>query len=158
MHINQFKMQAIAILRSSTGWQSRIARLLGVNDRTVRRWLESGELPAWVDKKLAEIIGINEISPWPRDEWMVGDIRGPDDRYREYICHMQPPRFIARIVACDEDGTPRTIEQPADTETGIVHFIGSETILCEIAWIDMVDQIEALRWLEAAADYIENNQ
>jgi|GEM_PF-1883685 len=64
MNINQFKSQAIAILRSSMGWQSRMARLLDVNDRTVPRWLREEKIPEWVDKKLAEIIGLNEISPW----------------------------------------------------------------------------------------------
>ena len=38
-------------------WQSELARALGVNDRTVRRWLAGGNaIPAWVWKELAPLM------------------------------------------------------------------------------------------------------
>jgi|GEM_PF-1863430 len=72
-------------------------------------------------------------------------------RCREYICHLQLPRFVARIVVCNEDGTPVPSEQPVDRQSGIVYSVKPEVLLCEIAWIDIVDQVEARRWLESAA-------
>lgn len=150
-----FQAAAIAILRSAVGWQSAIARRLGVTPRTVRHWLHSGTVPDWVAKKFAEWIGAADIAPWPRDEWLIGDAVGGDGRRREYIYHMQPPRFVARIVACDLDGTPLPEEEPADILSGVVYAADEETLLCEIEWIDEVAPGEHSKWLEAAADVIE---
>ena len=37
-----------------------------------------------------------------RDEWLIGDALGLDGKRREYVVHLQPPRFVARVVACDD--------------------------------------------------------
>ena len=69
MDAAKFRATSIALLRSADGWQSAIARRLGVESRTVRRWLAQGKTPGWVDAKLGEAIGLGDVAPWPRDEW-----------------------------------------------------------------------------------------
>lgn len=152
---DEFQRTAIAILRTAVGWQSAIARRLGVEPRTVRRWLAGGEFPPDIDARLGALIGANDISPWPRDEWMIGDALGGDGQRREYIMHLQPPRFVARVVALDEDGAPEADEMPADIISGTVYQVDPETVLCEIDWIDDVPPGQRAQWLDAAADAID---
>lgn len=152
---DEFQAASIALLRSAIGWQTAIARRLGVESRTVRRWLRSGEIPAWVDARLAELMGGIGPSPWPRDEWVIGDGVTGDGRAREYIIHVAAPRFVARIVACDADGQPLPEEAPADVISGVVYAIDPETVLCEIEWIDEPSPGQIAALLEAAADAIE---
>ena len=155
MDADEFQAAAIAVLRSAVGWQSAISRRLGVESRTVRRWLKDGQTPDWVDEKLAELMGARELSQWPRDEWVVGDGLTADGRHREYIVHLMPPRFVARIVACTEDGLPEQEELPADILSGTVYGADRLTLLCEIDWIDQVDPGHVTHLLEAAANAIE---
>lgn len=160
MTADEFSADAIALLRSAVGWQSAIARRLGVDSRTVRRWLAAGETPPWVDGRLAGMMGATESAPWPRDEWVIGDGVTADGRSREYIVHLQPPRFAARIVEIDEDGIPIAAEAPVDVLSGTVyvaeHFTGEHgTLLCEVDWIDAVPPGQVVPLLEAAADAIE---
>lgn len=152
----EFQVAACALLRTTVGWQTAIARRLEVEPRTVRRWLAAGEIPGWVDAKFAEMTGATDIAPWPRDEWLIGDgagFGGPGAR-REYIAHLQAPRFVARIVACDEQGEPLASEQPCDKARGVVYTSG-DYVLCEIAWLDTIAPGEIVKWMEAAADAID---
>lgn len=155
MESEKFASTSIALLRSAVGWQTAIARRLDVEPRTVRRWLTAGETPPWVDQKLAEMMGATDMVPWPRDEWMIGDAVGEDGRRREYIMHLQPPRFVARIVQCDDGGQPVKSEYPADVLSGIV-YSSDDAVLCEIDWIEPVAPGEHVKWLEAACDALEN--
>jgi len=152
---DQFQATAIALLRSAVGWQSAIARRLGVDRKTVQRWLKGEGSPAWADDRLREMMGGADIAPWPRDEWVVGDALGGDGRRREYVVHVQPPRFVARIVAVDEAGDPLPQEEPCDVVSGAVYSSG-DCLLCEIEWVDAVAPGEVARWLEAAADAVDD--
>lgn len=154
---DEFAATAIAILRSAVGWQSAIARRLGVEPRTVRRWLASADFPPDIETRMGGLIGAGDISPWPRDEWLVGDAVGEDGHRREYVMHLHPPRFVARVVAIDPDGDPETDEQPADVVSGTVYQADQETVLCEIDWIDDVSPGERVKWLDAAADAVERD-
>lgn len=158
MTADEFTAAAIALLRTAVGWKSAIARRLKVDSRNVRRWLEDGKTPDWVDGKLAEMMGATDISPWPRDEWLIGDAVTTDGRRREYIVHLAVPRFVARIVECDDTG-PCPHEEPADTVSGTVYVIDGddfgETVLCEVNWIDDVPVGQMTQLLEAAADAID---
>jgi hypothetical protein len=158
MTADEFTSVAVALLRSSVGWQSAIARRLDVDSRIVRRWLKDGQTPPWVDRKLSELIGAQDISPWPRDEWLIGDAVTADGRRREYIVHLEVPRFVARIVDCDDTG-PCPHEEPADTVSGTVYVVDGddfgETVLCEVNWIDDVPVGQMTQLLEAAADVID---
>lgn len=49
----QFVDAAKLIVGDGRGWQSAIARELGVNRSTVSRWLRGGTIPALVAKHLA---------------------------------------------------------------------------------------------------------
>lgn len=154
MNATDFQTAAIALLRSAVGWQTTIAHRLGVEPRTVRRWIKADEVPGWVDAKFDDWTRARDLAPWPRDEWLNGDAISADGRQREYIAHLQEPRFVARIVACDDDGLPMPEEEPADVLSGIVYSVDAETLLCEIEWIDEVRSGEHAKWLEAAADAI----
>ncbi len=157
---DEFAAAAMALLGRAAGWQSAIARRLGVNDRTVRRWIGSDTVPDWVGERLAELMGAREPAPWPRDEWLVGDGFSVAGRgaLREYIAHLQPPRFVARIVQTDDDGEPDTLELPADVTSGTVYRADLGLTLCEIAWIDHPEASEIARWLEAASDALEDDR
>lgn len=155
MKAEDFSTTAIALLRSAVGWQSAIARRLDVAPRTVRRWLAAGETPDWVDARFADLTGATDLVPWPRDEWLIGDALGGDGKRREYIAHLQPPRFVARIVACDDDGLPEADEEPADVVSGVVYMTDENTALCEIEWIEEVAPGEHVKWLEAAGSALD---
>lgn len=152
---DQFTASSIALLRSAAGWQSAIAHRLGVEPRTVRRWLAEDSAPAWVEARFAEWLGATALAPWPRDEWLIGDSLGGDNKRREYVAHLQPPRFVARIVACDDEGLPEASEEPADILTGTVYSSG-DYVLAEIVWIDEVAPGEISKWLDAAAGAIDS--
>lgn len=153
---DEFQIAACALLGTTIGWQSAIARRLGVDSRTVRRWLAEGATPPWVDARMAELMGTAERGPWPRDEWVVGDGVTAAGCRREYVAHLMPPRFVARVVAVDElTGRPEPQELPADATSGTVYQADVGTLLCEVEWIDdpPAGQITAL--MEAAADAVE---
>lgn len=155
MNAAQFQQTAIAILRSAVGWQTAIAKRLGVESRTVRRWISDDQTPKWADDKLMELTGACLISPWPRDEWVVGDGVTADGTRREYIIHLAPPRFAARIVALDDDGNPDHHETPVDVITGSAYQIDVDTMLCEVDWIDQPRPGEIAALFEAAAAAID---
>lgn len=152
MTADEFTAAAIAILRTSVGWQTKIAERLGVNRRTVVRWLAAGETPPNIDEQLAKMMGARDIAPWPRDEWIIGDALGGDGQRREYIVHTAAPRFVARIVACDDDGVPDEAEEPAHTLDG---YTSAGYVICEIDWIDKPRPGEITQLMEAACDEID---
>lgn len=160
MTADEFATTSIALLGTAVGWQSAIARRLNVSSRNVRRWLEEDQIPEWVDGKFAEILGATDRTPWPRDEWVVGDGVTADGTSREYIIHLAAPRFVARIVMCDHDGLPLPEEEPADVVSGAVYVADAseedrQTILCEIEWIDEVSPGQITHLMDAAADAID---
>lgn len=156
MTVDEFTATSISLLRSAVGWQSRIARELGIDDRTVRRWLKARQIPDWVGPRLIELAGGTlPFGEWPRDEWLIGEALGEDGKRREYVAHLRTPRFIARIVSCDPDGSPEPDERPADVLDGIVYSIDEGTVLCEFAWIDAPDPGEVTALMEGAANAIE---
>jgi len=153
---DEFATAAVAILGTAIGWQSAIARRLGVGSRTVRRWLdETLPIPEGIAAQMAEMMDLTDIRPWPRDEWVVGDGVTADGRPREYIVHLMPPRFVARIVACDVDGLPMPEEKPADVLSGAV-YSSDETLLCEIEWWDEPPPGQVTQLLEAACDALDD--
>lgn len=119
-------------------WQSALARLLGVDDRTVRRWLAADraipEGAAEVLERLAKA-----------DEWINGEGAASG---AEYIVHTRWPRFVARVVVEDE-GLPG--DAGADTIGGLT-YSGEGGLLCEIVWHDPPPEGRALRELLRRAD------
>lgn len=152
----EFQAASIALLRSAVGWQTAIAGRLAIEPRTVRRWVSgSTPVPPWVESRMAEMMGARDAAgPWPRDEWVVGDGVSRDGKKREYVIHLAPPRFAARVVATDDDGLPEHEEQPADVLSGVVYSSG-DYLLCEIDWIDEADPGQITHLLEAAADAVD---
>lgn len=75
------------------GWQSRLARLLGINSRTVRKWA-SGDtpVPSWVEAALSGAYGAQVEMP----EWLAADDGDVPDCHH-YILHLRPPRFLCRV-------------------------------------------------------------
>jgi hypothetical protein len=159
MNVEDFTRTAVALLRTTVGWQSKIARLLGCNSREVRRWLKRGWAPPSVAARLAELMELNRPSVWPRDEWLIG--WAPSDRGgvgRGYVAHLQPPRFVARIVQLDEDGrAPAASEEPVDMASfGTRYQIDADLALAEIEWFDQPRPGEVTGLLEAAGDAVES--
>jgi hypothetical protein len=159
MNVEDFTRTAVALLRTTVGWQSKIARLLGCNSREVRRWLKRGWAPPSVAARLAELMELNRPSVWPRDEWLSG--WAPSDRGgvgRGYVAHLQPPRFVARIVRLDDDGrAPAASEGPVDMASfGTRYQIDADLALVEIEWFDQPRPGEVTGLLEAAGDAVES--
>lgn len=102
------------------------------------------------------MIGHKPAAPFPRDEWIIGDGRGGDGRFRSYIVHTVPPRFIARVVNIDGEGRPIAAEGTVALEAGIRYQARLNQILCEFAWIDEPDAKDVTQCLEAAADALES--
>jgi hypothetical protein len=157
---DDFITASIAILRTSVGWHAKIAKLLECDHRRIKEWLDKGETPDWVDHKIAELIQLKGSTPWPRDEWIVGDGVSHDGKLRQYVVHTAPPRFIARVVMCGEDQLPHEHEQPVDIDTGTVYTADGfdpeyTLLLSEIEWIDQPNPGEVTHLLEAASDAIE---
>ena len=117
MTADELRDTAIALLGSAVGWQSAIARRLNVEPRAVRRWLEAGFIPDWVETKLAELVGKRDPDAVPRDEWIIGE--APSGR--EYVSTRGLRAFSARIVMVDDDGLPDPTEEPADIVSGVVY-------------------------------------
>lgn len=155
MRAADFERAALAVVGTAVGWQTKIARALDVNPRTVRYWLKAAETPAWVDDALAELMGGLERGPWPRDEWIVGDVPAVDGGWRSYVVHTAPPRFVARLVDTGEDGEPADHEPAADIVSGTVYRADVDRLICEVEWIDTPKAGEVTALMEAAADAAE---
>lgn len=161
MNAIEFEASAISILGTAVGWQSKIARRIPSRDgkhvsiRQVQRWIEADNIPEWAEREILRLMGGTERSPFPRDEWVVGDGVSGDGRRREYIVHLAEPRFVARIVATDEDGQPLAEEYPADVLSGIVYAADDETVFCEIEWWDQPKAGHITLLMESAADVLD---
>ena len=144
MTADELRALGAALYGGAYGWQTAMAEWLGVSSRTVRRWL-SGAAPVPAD--VARILSPGLTGELPRDTWIIGagtpDARG---RRRQYIVHVRYPRFVARVVAVDDEGQPSSAERTADLHTGVVYsdtLTRRGTLLCEIIWIDMPEADEA---------------
>lgn len=149
-----FAALAVAILRTSVGWQTKIARRLGKEPRTIRRWVAGDyPIPDDVAAAMVELAGkVDTSAVWPRGEWLVGE----DEAGRALVYHMQHPRFVARVVALDAGGEPEDDEGVADVVSGLVYVASGdndgEIVLCEIDWIDEPSPGEITLLLDAASD------
>ncbi len=104
--------------------------------------------------QMAGMVGGVDPTPFPRDEWLIGEATGGDGKTRAYVYHMQAPRFIARVVALDDEGEPEERERPFDVVSGVV-YVSDGFCLCEIDWIDRPSPGEITGMLEAACDAVE---
>ena len=154
MTLTAQELRAIGAAAYGYGWQSALARAIGISDRTMRR-LVAGTSPITerVERDIRRVLGA-EASPspdWPRDEWILGDgLPGPDGARREYLVHTRSPRFVARVIAVDGDGAPDPSEGEADTMTGVV-YASQDCVIAEIVWIDPPPAPAALTALMEAA-------
>jgi hypothetical protein len=155
------ELAAIGLAAYGRQWQSALARAIGISARHMRR-LASGEKPIseGIAADIRRVLGAEEAGDpaWPRDEWIVGDgpPRGGGQR-REYVVHARHPRFIARVVAIDDDGLVADGEGEADVTRG-VSYSGDGYVLAEIVWIDPPPPAAELRaLLEAACDAVDGS-
>lgn len=162
MNASEFEAASVAILGTAVGWQSKIARLLPSREgkhlsiRQVQRWIAADRVPDWAETELVRLMGGTERSPFPRDEWVVGDAVTGDGQRREYIVHLQDPRFVARVVEIDGEGLPLPEHEPADITTGITYQAFEGTLLCEIEWWDQPKAGQITMLMEAAADALDS--
>ena len=133
-HMTSSELSAICLSLWGERWQADLARFLDVNPRSVRRWA-SGDVPVpdRIGEQLTRHLNINLPRPEivPRDEWIFQI----SDGRRSYIVHTLTPRFIARLVECDQDGVPLPSEGKVDALSGITYQT-DDLLLCEISWID----------------------
>ncbi len=157
MDKKKFISLSIAYLGTAINWQIKIAKVLGVNVRTIQRW-RTGEnpIPQNIAKEFEALIGgdkfVTTRGPW---------LSGKDEAGREYVIHTHYPRFIARVVIVDnKTGTLYApADYPADTTTGVVYKANDDgettELLCEIEQIDKIPIDQMTDWLEEAADFLE---
>jgi hypothetical protein len=146
------EFRAMALALYGHHWQAHLARALGVNDRTVRRWArEDYQLPPWLEEKMTELAGGREGVSVPRDEWMIAE----GAERRRYIVHALPPRFFCRAVQVDDDGDTAPGEAEADLLRGVT-YSSDDIVLCEFHWIDAAPSGHRLTQLiEAACDALD---
>lgn len=104
------------------GWLSRFSAALRVSDRHLRRLLH-GTAPI-TDGIAADARALLDADR--ADRWILGS---GDRSEGDYLIHLRPPRFIARLVDEDHPGD-------ADTLSGITLSLGEHGLLCEITWLD----------------------
>ncbi len=134
MRIEEFR--AVCIARFRENWQTKLARSLGVNPRTVRRWA-SGEVP--IPPTVAAHLGARPaIAREYPDEWLMAS--DPDEE-REYVIHLATPRFVGMIV------------EDQDLSEGTTLSLRDETV-SRITWIDPppADLLPIIRSLQKAMD------
>jgi len=114
-------------------------------------------VPEWAVAKLEELTGLADpVRVLPRDEWCLGD--GAPDAHghrREYLTHLRPPMFTARVVELDENATPTAAEYPVNMDSGEVYQNGDMAI-CEVIWHDQPKIGEIVGLFEAACDFIDS--
>lgn len=135
-----FIANGMALHGSAVGWQTGIARRLGVDSRTIRRAVANG--PS--DKLAAALLALmGETAPQlMHAEWICGD----GDDGREYLIHTRHPRFRCIVLADD-------LDEPLEKDDG-VQFQAGDTTLCGFHWIDPKPH-DLVRWMERAADALD---
>ena len=132
---------AVQVHGKPQGALPALARLIGISERTVRRWASGREpVPAELQGLIIEKCAVHMApeADWIRDEWIIGKGMSREDDLprREYVIHAAPPRFTCRVVAIDPDTDDALdLEEPADTMNGITYNAG-DGLLCEFVWID----------------------
>lgn len=150
-----------AVILAAQMTNSAFARAIGLQPRQMRNLLAGkSAITPGVISRISQLLGAAGAPgrEWPRDAWIVG--HGPEPERRQYIIHMGRPRFAGRVVAVDwSNGEPTTAEQPADTQTGSCHEAGTDTVICEIVWIDPApdDPAALARLMEGAVAHLEQD-
>ncbi len=145
MTAEEFRALGIAFSRGAEGWQTALAKELDVSPRTIRRWAKEGP-PEKADELIRSTFNLAPTLSLPRDEWLIADGIGSD---REYIVHLQPPRFSARIASVEYDGEFSPEEEPVDI-SGVIYSTDTY-ILCEFVWFDRPPSGEGLNELLRAS-------
>lgn len=152
---------SFAIVRTHVGWQAKIARELGVQPRSVRRWMsEDAPIPDEIAERLHSMRReAEEKISFPRGEWLVGY----DDESRRMIAHLQHPRFTCRVIMCEPDGSVAEEDEPANILSGVTYVDADpagecDVILCEVAWIDDPDPGEVTHLMRAAYEAFEEHE
>lgn len=119
---DDFVSSGIAWHGSSVGWQSALARALGVESRTIRRAVAAGPSDN-LARALIDLIG-NSVSARVPAEWVCGD--GSDGR--KYLIHLRFPRFLCLILTeAEYEGFP----QKSGSD-----YKADGQVLCAVQWID----------------------
>ena len=139
---DEFIQNSIALIGTSVGWQSEIARRLGINNRTVRRYV-SGKAPVsgGVAADLLKLLG--EHAPQIiHAEWIFGE--GVDNR--NYLIHTRHPRFTC--VVLDQNDQTYNFDHDAG-----VQYEFDDSVLCGFLWHDKMPE-NVTEILEAGCDFI----
>lgn len=134
MNIDPQAFRAAAAALFGRGYQAKMARELKVSTRTVRRWA-SGDTP--VPQAVLDALGIR-LQQHPVPKWLIGET----EEEREYIIHLESPRFIAEILEDEE------------LVSGVAYITLGGDQLCHLTWLDLPPkEPEAERnWLTRAAE------
>ena len=137
---DEFKANGVAIVGTSVGWQTKLARRLSIDSRTIRRAVADGP-----SDKLARLLlsVIGESAPQNMHaEWVCGD--GSDGR--EYLIHTRFPRFRCLVIAAED-------EYDFAADDGVKFQCGDMT-LAGFHWSDPMP-LDLTHWVELAADALE---
>ncbi|MEM7047811.1 MAG: hypothetical protein AAF442_09250 [Pseudomonadota bacterium] len=137
MSDERFKTLAIQLTGITWGWQREFAKLVGVNERTVRRWAKEGA-PERILDEARMMIGIYKSAPL-ESTWIVGR----DETGQRFIIHAQRPFFLAKISAEQE---------PID---GFFFDLPNGGRLYDFHWINYPTSLRSMETLmEQAAKYL----
>lgn len=144
---DEFIQNSIALIGTAVGWQSEIARRLGVSDRYIRL-IVAGDRPVndGIAKDLLSLLG--ESAPQMIHAKFVLGV-GSDGR--EYLIHTHHPRFQCLVIP---DGTTKS-DYDLEKDAG-VQFTSMGYTLAGFIWSDrMPDNITML--MESACDFIDSD-
>ena len=142
MTSEEFIQNSIALIGTTIGWQSAIARRLGVNNRTIRKIVKGDlKISDGLAKDLLDLLGEN-APQIIHAEWILG--QGDDNR--EYLIHTRHPRFQCLVLDLNDP------EYEFDHDAG-VQYTFNNSVLCGFLWHDRKpDNIAEV--LEPACEFI----
>lgn len=138
MRITSSEFSAIGVGFYGEGWESEMARRLGVNPYIIHQYAD-GYLP--VPDTILEDLGIIEAGRRSRiphaPEWIFGE---GEDLQDEYLVHTTYPRFIARLTTDDE------------LCSGVAYITADGEQIADFVWIDVEPDEEGFRDIMYQAD------
>lgn len=85
------------------GWKSRLAEALGINRKSVSRWIANDEVPEWAAERVRELAGRPALAPIPAPPPGTTDRDDRDDACAEAL----RPAVEALIAAAERAGWTR---------------------------------------------------
>lgn len=96
--MNRTELESLCRPLFGYGWKSRLAEALGINRKSVSRWIANDEVPDWAAERVRELAGRPALPPIPAPPPGTTDADDRDDACQDAI---EPD--LTRLVNLAED-------------------------------------------------------